>query len=155
MSEPEVRETEVRECPCPFCGGHLDDEEHVSGMSAATSEERAADKAAALAAKPCPFCGLNELELSFDCWDVVCINRGCLATGPTCEADLEPRAFELWGEVDGKPKPCPFCGGRAFHLDKELPGLVCDGCDAKGPDLQDAFEALLWERWNQRAEVAG
>lgn len=50
-------------------------------------------------------------------------------------------------------KPCPFCGGRPYLANKEMPGgafVVCTDCRAATDD--DCIDATI-SRWNTRADL--
>jgi len=63
--------------------------------------KRANTKAAA--AKPCPFCGRNDLEFSGDLNAVCCLNHECRAAGPDVTDEIEALAWAKWNTRAGEP----------------------------------------------------
>jgi hypothetical protein len=51
-------------------------------------------------AKPCPFCGSKDLEFSADVYAVCC--RGCQASGPDIQDEIEAIGFARWNEQASK-----------------------------------------------------
>lgn len=51
--------------------------------------------------------------------------------------------------------PCPFCGGKAYVWMQQR--VVCNGCDAEGPECADGNDTDLADNisaWNRRAHLA-